>query len=101
MSFTAVEKDGRVHIEFERTDGVNKLVDAIVVGPAQYAAWTEADINDIIEQRWQNYLIAITPVPEPEPPEGFEFVRDENGMIVYDENGEPVLAAVEQGENNG
>jgi hypothetical protein len=65
--FTATTRDdGRVHIEYERTDGVNKLVDAIVVGPAQYAAWTEDDINAIIEQRWQDYLIAITPVPEPE-----------------------------------
>jgi len=57
--------DGRVHIEFEKTDGTNKLVDAIVVGPAQYASWTEADIDAIIEKRWQDYLIAITPV-EPE-----------------------------------
>jgi hypothetical protein len=66
--FTVTTKDdGRVHIEYERTDGVNKLVDAIVVGPAQYASWTEDDINAIIEQRWQDYLIAITPIPEPEP----------------------------------
>jgi hypothetical protein len=95
MSYTATTKDGRVHIEFERTDGVNKLVDAIVVGPAQYAAWTEDDINAIIEQRWQDYLVAITPPPEPVPPEGFEFERDEYGNIVYDENGEPVLVASE------
>jgi hypothetical protein len=104
MSFTATPKDGRIHIEFEKTDGVNTLVDAIVVGPAQYAAWTEADIDAIIEQRWQDYLIAITPppVPVPVPPEGFEFVYDEFGIIVRDENGEPVLVAVtEQGENNG
>jgi hypothetical protein len=73
--FTVTTKDdGRVHIEYERTDGVNKLVDAIVVGPAQYAAWTEDDINAIIEQRWQDYLIAITP-PEPEP-ESEEEVTD-------------------------
>jgi len=65
MPFTATPKDdGRVHIEFEKTDGTNKLVDAIVVGPAQYAAWTEADIEAIIEQRWQEYLVAITPPPE-------------------------------------
>jgi len=98
MTFTVLEKDGRVHINFEKSDGVNKLVDAIVVGPAQYAAWSEAFIDDLIEQRWQNHLIAITPVPEPEPPEGFEFVRDENNMIVYDENGEPTLIEVGQGE---
>jgi hypothetical protein len=73
--FTATEKDGRVHIEYERTDGVNKLVDAIVVGPAQYAAWTEDDINAIIEQRWQDYLVAITPPPAPEP-ESEEEVTD-------------------------
>lgn len=98
MAFTATEKDGRVHIEFVREDGEHKLVDAIVVGPAQYAAWTEAFIEELIEKRWQDYLVAITPVPEPEPPEGFEFVRDEYGLIVYDENNEPVLVAVEQGE---
>jgi hypothetical protein len=66
--FTVTTKDdGRVHIEFERTNNATKLVDAIVVGPAQYAAWTEDDINAIIEQRWQDYLIAITPPPAPEP----------------------------------
>jgi hypothetical protein len=67
MDYTVVTRpSGHIAIEFERTDGVNKLVDAIVVGPAQYAAWTEDDINAIIEQRWQNYLIAITPPPAPE-----------------------------------
>lgn len=98
MSFTATTRDGRVHIEFERSNEFHKLVDAIVVGPAQYAAWTEADIEALIEQRWQSYLTSLVVPPEPEPPEGFEFVRDEYGMIVYDENGEPVLVAVEQGE---
>jgi hypothetical protein len=65
MKKVSVLSDGRVHIEFEKTDGTNKLVDAIVVSPAQYAAWTEADIDAIIEKRWEDYLIAITPV-EPE-----------------------------------
>lgn len=97
MAYSARTHDGRVHIEFEKTDGTNTLVDAIVVGPAEYAAWDEAFIEALIEQRWQDYLIAITPPPpEPVPPEGFEFVRDENGMIVYDENGEPVLVAIEE-----
>lgn len=98
MAFTATPRDGYVHIDFERSNETAKLVDSIVVSPAQYAAWTEADIEAIIEQRWQDYLIAITPPPEPVPPEGFEFVRDEDGMIVRDENGEPVSVAVEQGE---
>jgi hypothetical protein len=93
MKKVSVLSDGRVHIEFEKTDGTNKLVDAIVVSSAQYAAWTEADIDAIIEKRWEDYLIAITPV-EPVPPEGFEFERDEYGMIAYDENGEPVLIPV-------
>jgi hypothetical protein len=95
MRNVIVKPDGRVYIEFEKTDGTNKLVDAIVVSPAQYAAWTEADIDAIIEKRWENYLIAITPPPEPVPPEGFEFERDEYGNIVRDENGEPVLVAGE------
>ena len=98
MPFTATTQNGLVHIEFTKTDGVNTLVDAIVVGPVEYATWDEAFIEGLIEQRWQNYLIAITPVPEPEPPEGFEFVRDEYGMIVYDENGEPLLVEIGQGE---
>ena len=58
-------KNGQVQILFEKTDGANKLVDAIVVGPVQYAAWAEADIDAIIERRWQDYLIAITPQIEP------------------------------------
>ena len=58
--------DGLVHIEFEKSNDFTKLVDAIVVSPAQYAAWTEADIDAIIEKRWEDYLIAITPPPEPE-----------------------------------
>jgi hypothetical protein len=95
MSFTATTTpDGRVHIEFERTDGVNTLKDAIVVGSAQYATWTEVFIDGLIEQRWLNYLEAITLPPLPEPPEGFEFVLDEYGIVVLDENGEPVLVAV-------
>ena len=78
MPYTATTKDdGRVHIEFEKTDGTNKLVDAIVVGPAQYAAWTEADIEAIIEQRWQDYLVAITPEPEPEEVTDVEFTEGE------------------------
>ena len=76
MPITATTKDdGRVYIEFEKTDGTNKLVDAIVVGPAQYAAWTEADIEAIIEQRWQDYLVAITPVELP-PEEVTDEVTD-------------------------
>ena len=43
--------DGLVHIEFEKSNDFTKLVDAIVVSPAQYAAWTEADIDAIIEKR--------------------------------------------------
>jgi membrane protease YdiL (CAAX protease family) len=50
------------------------------------------DIDELIEKRWVDYLIAITPPPEPVPPEGYKFERDKNGMIVYNENGEPVLA---------
>jgi hypothetical protein len=57
--------DGLVHIEFEKSNDFTKLVDAIVVPPNQYAAMTEADIDAIIEKRWENYLIAIQPV-EPE-----------------------------------
>jgi hypothetical protein len=79
MKKVSVLSDGRVHIEFEKTDGTNKLVDAIVVSPAQYAAWTKADIDAIIEKRWENYLIAITPV-EPEEEEevtDVEFVEGE------------------------
>lgn len=94
MPFTTIEKDGCFHIEFERTDGTRKLVDAIIVSSFQYGLWTENDIAQLIEQRWQNYLIAITPPPEPVPPEGFEFKRDEYGMIVRNENGELVLVAV-------
>jgi hypothetical protein len=89
--------DGKVQIGFEKTDGTNKLVDAIVVGSAQYSAWSEDDIDAIIEQRWENYFEAIKPQPEPDPypmPEGFKFKTDEYGMIVYDENGEFVLVPV-------
>jgi hypothetical protein len=60
--------DGLVHIEFEKSNDETKLVDAIVVSPAQYATWTEAFIDELIEKRWVDYLIAITPV-EPDPEE--------------------------------
>jgi hypothetical protein len=91
--------DGRVHIEFERTDGTYTLKDAIVVSQAQYDAMTPADIEAIEQKRWDEWIAIVTYVPpEPVPPEGFEFVRDEYGQIVYDENGEPVLVAIEGGE---
>lgn len=64
--------DGLIHIEFEKSNDETKLVDAIVVSPAQYAAWTEADIEAIEEQRWLNYLEAIKPEPEEEEVEGEE-----------------------------
>jgi hypothetical protein len=69
MAFTATPRDGYVHIDFERSNESTTLVDSIVVSPAQYAAWTEADIEAIIEQRWQNYLLLLAPVPEPAPVE--------------------------------
>jgi hypothetical protein len=57
--------DGLVHIEFEKSNDFTKFRDAIILTPAEYAAWTEADIDAMIEKRWENYLIAIQPV-EPE-----------------------------------
>lgn len=51
--------DGQVKIEFEKTDGVNRFVDAIVVSEIQYNAWAKTDVDAIIEKRWQNYLAAI------------------------------------------
>jgi hypothetical protein len=58
--------NGRVHIEFEKSNDFTKFRDAIVVPPNQYAAMTEADIDSMIEKRWLNYLEAIKPQPEPE-----------------------------------
>lgn len=58
--------DGMIHILFEKSNEETKLVDAIVISPQQYESWTEEQIDEIIEQRWQNYLIAIQPQPEPE-----------------------------------
>jgi hypothetical protein len=52
--------NGLIHIEFEKTDGTHNLVDAIVVGAAQYAAWTEEEIDEMIQQRWVAYLERIT-----------------------------------------
>jgi hypothetical protein len=66
MRTVTTTSDGLVHIEFEKSNDETKLVDAIVVSPAQYATWTEADIEAIEEQRWLNYLEAIKPQPEPE-----------------------------------
>jgi hypothetical protein len=56
------DENGRVHIEFEKTDGTNKLVDCIVVSSGLYETWTQQDIDAIIEGRWLNYLDAIKPV---------------------------------------
>jgi hypothetical protein len=57
---------------------------------------TQEQIEAIKNERVNNWIAVIEapPPPEPLPPEGFEFVRDEYGMIQYHENGEPVLAAV-------
>jgi predicted DNA-binding transcriptional regulator len=69
--------DGLVHIEFEKSNDFTKLVDAIVVSPAQYATWTEAFIDELIEKRWVDYLIAIAPPPEPVEPEEADVVEGE------------------------
>ena len=50
-----------VKIEFEKTEGASRLVDAIVVSQSQYDVWSDADIESIIEKRWQDYLAATTP----------------------------------------
>lgn len=54
--------DDYVSINFEKTDGTNTLVDAIVVTKKQYETLTESDISNIEKQRWDDFLLAITPV---------------------------------------
>ena len=80
------EVDGMVSIDFEMTDGVNTLKDAIVVTQAQYDQLTPADIEAIEQQRWDNWLAIINnPTPT-------EWLLDADGNNVLDEYGNPIVA---------
>jgi hypothetical protein len=61
MSYTISEKDGRIHIEFEKTNGSFNLKDAIVTSQSEYQSWSAEDIEKIIEIRWKNFLDSIEP----------------------------------------
>lgn len=112
MAFKATKTpDGRVHLQFERSNENHKLVDAIVVGPAQFEKWSEADIEAIIEARWQAHLEALKPrydgfmVDEAGHPVLDRngalipvWKRDENGAWVFDEAGQPILIEYQRDE---
>lgn len=52
--------DNMVSIDFEKTDGVNTLKDAIVVTQAEYDKMTPADIAAIEQKRWDDWIAIIT-----------------------------------------
>ena len=59
MDYTVTTKDGWVKIDYERSDGLYKLVDAITVRQAEYESMSEEDIVKIIDQRFANFLLSI------------------------------------------
>lgn len=77
-----------IKIDFEKTDGTYTLRDAIVL-PDDHTL-TEAEIEAIKQQRWDNWIAIITAPPP-------AYVLDESGQPVLDENGMPVLAEVING----
>lgn len=79
-----------VKIDFEMTDGTYTLRDAIVL-PDNHN-FSEAQIEEIKQQRWDNWLKVITT-----PPEIPNYQLDESGNPVIDENGMPVILE----NNNG
>jgi hypothetical protein len=87
--------NGYVRIEFERT-AENGMVfrDAIVVSQAQYDAWTPEQIELLEQERFDAWW-AIVNAPSPEfPPQGFDYLYDENMQIVVNEEGKPYLVLV-------
>ena len=63
-------ENGMVRITFERTQDEYFFRDAIVVSQAQRASMTQAQIDAIEQQRWDDwYAIVTAPSEEPEPVE--------------------------------
>lgn len=73
-----------IKIDFERTDGTYTLRDAIVL-PDNHTLTTE-EIEQIKESRWQNWIRMVTA-----PPVAPDYVLDEFGNVLFDENGAPII----------
>ena len=70
--------DGQVKINFKKTDGTYTLQDAIHMPRAAYDALSEAEVEAMKQQRFDNWITIITtPAPEPEVPLVEEVVIEE------------------------
>ena len=87
-----IRPDGFVLIDFERSDGKYTIRDCIWLTKAQYEAMTSDDIAAIEQQRWDDWLKIVTT-----PPIFDNHQLDENGNVVVDETGAPVILE----NNNG
>jgi hypothetical protein len=55
-----------LRIRFEKTDGKNTFNDALIFSQAEYDALTEQQIEEIKQQRFDNWLAIINYVPPAE-----------------------------------
>jgi hypothetical protein len=58
--------NGMLRIRFEKTDGKNTFNDALIFSQAEYDALTEQQIEEIKQQRFDNWLAIINYVPPAE-----------------------------------
>jgi hypothetical protein len=58
--------NGMLRIRFEKTDGKNTFNDALIFSQAEYDALTEHQIEEIKQQRFDNWLAIINYVPPAE-----------------------------------
>jgi hypothetical protein len=65
MEFETLD-NGMLRIRFEKTDGKNTFNDALIFSQAEYDALTEQQIEEIKQQRFDNWLAIINYVPPSE-----------------------------------
>jgi hypothetical protein len=65
MEFETLD-NGMIRIRFEKTDGKNSFNDALIFTQAEYDALTEQQIQEMQQQRFDNWLAIINYVPPAE-----------------------------------
>ena len=88
--------NGYVRIEFERT-APNGLVfrDAITLTEAEYNKLTPEQIELMEQERYDVWWQMVNPAPIPFPPEGFDYYYDQEGGIVRNPDGIPLLVLLQ------
>lgn len=65
MEFETLD-NGMLRIRFEKTDGKNTFNDALIFTQTEYDALTEQQIQEMQQQRFDNWLAIINYVPPEE-----------------------------------